>query len=155
MIAKSRNCHVQNWQPAQCGQVTLWCLSHIEIKVCYILNADFALMSFDGPLNITARIITMYKMFQVWMSIQNKTRNSRLIEKQNKSMKKHKPLGSVHPVNNKSMPSKHLTIHTVIKIYNFCPKWSIHQEYVAWKVFSFFSFWQQSPSMYSLKLHLV
>lgn len=50
-------------------------------------------------------------------------------------MKKHKPLGSVHPVNNKSMPSKHLTIHTVIKIYNFCPKWSIHQEYVAWIVF--------------------
>lgn len=73
------------------------------------------------------------------MSKQNKTQ-LKINKKQKKSMKKHKPLGSVHPVNNKPIPSKHLTIHTVIKIYNFCPKWSIHQEYVAWFAFVFLSF---------------
>lgn len=63
-------------------------------------------------------------------------------------MKRRKPKGSVHPVNKKSMLSKQLTIHTVIKICNFCPKWSTHQEYVARMFFHSF-FWQQSPSMYS------
>lgn len=43
--------------------------------------------------------------------------------------------------------SKQLPIHTVIKIWNFCPKWNTHQEYVARMSISFFFFFSTAKSI--------